>query len=1048
MKKRIISVLLILLMTLNSIPFISASADEVSFSGSDFSTNATIASRLDEVFAEYVPGKHYFVSNGGDNLNGNKNFPCTARGNGCGYFSYSWQCLGYVRWAQNKLLGCDEWSNPLFVELSGYSYATEANCKNWFKNNKSKLHPGAHIRFANHSILYLSQDDYGVTFLHCNWGKTCMVKFATLSWADFASVFGYVYYCTYYKDYYNLYPEDGSATPTVPGTYKTVVPNSTLNLRAEPTTASAVLSSIYDNTELVITKVQGNWGNTVFNGISGWISLDFAELIEPFTYNVKYISENTIDDSEVAFSGTIVVKDNTDPKDGYSFSGWSVQRSSDNKWYTVNGWFSDEELNNNGYDKELFTSGDRIVINDNWIDDVTKDETFTFHPHWEEAVFGIYKVNTPDSALNLRAEPTTSCTILDSIPHNTELNITKIQNGWGYTTYNNINGWVSLDFLQFVSPFIELKSLTVHSAPNKTRYYIGEKFLATGLVLLAEYTDGTQKLVTDYSYSSPYFQSAGETNINVSYEDMSIDIAVTVLPNPTITISDAYGVYGSKISVPINVSDNSHIGNGEFIIEYDSSVLDFTGCHSGELLENASVTVSKGYTNETIKISFNSNTSVVSAGTLIWLDFTVKGQPTTSTVSMNRMELYTTDNNIAPSAYSNGTVTVFQTVSSYETLFKSITHTVDDENIIFTVVTPATHLNRVKVTLADDKGGYIKYTDSYAVNSNGDYVWTLKVPCPESVTQYAFDARSTQTGKYLKEYSEYTISTTKSSVIKSVSAEISGNKTIFTVITKAGNYNRLRVGMSEGLTDNLAVSSSYEILSNGDYSWTITIPTQSEGTVLYFDLRDGETNKYIKNYYEYEIDLLKDVITNVTAVKSDNKLIFTVVTQAGNYSRLRVGLNKNLTDNLAIATKYTVNASGEYIWTISIDMPTESTTLYFDLRDAETNKYINNYYEYNYDAAVFSDDVIKSVQAKKSGNKTVFTVVTASGDYSRLRVGTSETLVGNLAVSTKYTVNSVGNYEWTISITTPDESTKLYFDLRDATTNKYICQHYIYDFEV
>ena len=1048
MKKRIISIILILLTALNSIPFISVSADEASFSGSDFSTNATIASRLDEVFAEYVPGKHYFVSDGGDNLNGNKNFPCTASGNGCGYFSYSWQCLGYVRWAQNKLLGCDEWTNSSFAELSGYSYATETNCKNWFQTNKNKLHPGAHIRFANHSILYLSQDDNGVTFLHCNWGRTCMVKFATLSWKDFASLFGYVSYCTYYKDYYNVYPEDGSATPKVPGTYKTVVPNSTLNLRAEPTTSSAVLSSIYDNTELVITKVQGNWGNTVFNGISGWVSLDFAELIEPFTYSIKYVSENAIEDSEVSFNGTVVVKDNTDPKDGYSFDGWSVQRSSDKKWYTVNGWFSNEELSSNGYEKELFTSGDRIVINDKWIDDVTKEETFTFHPHWEEAIFGIYKVNTPDSSLNLRAEPNTLCEVLDSIPHNTELNITKIQNGWGYTSYNNIKGWVSLDFVDFVSPFIELELLTIHTTPNKTRYYIGEKFNAAGLVLLAKYTDGTQKLVTDYSYSSSYFQAAGETNIPVSYENMSIDVTVTVLPNPTITISDAYGVYGSKISIPVNVTESSYIGNGEFIIEYDNTVLEFTGYHSGELLNSASITVGKGYTDGTIRISFNSSTSIVSAGALILLDFTVKGQPTTSSVSMNSMALYTTGGSIAPSAFSNGAVTVFPTVSSYDTLFKSITHTVNDENVIFTVVTPATELNRVKVTLSDDKSGYIKYTDSYTVNSDGDYVWTLKIPCPDIATLYSFDARSNKTGKYLKDYTEYTVTDTKSSIIKSVTAEISGKKTIFTVITKSGNYSRLRVGLSEGLTDNLAVASSYTILANGDYSWTITTPNQSEGTMLYFDLRDGETNKYIKNYYKYEIDLFEDVITNITAVKNNNKLTFTVVTNSGNYSRLRVGLNKNLTDNLAIAAKYTVNASGKYVWTISIDMPTESTTLYFDLRDAETNKYINNYYEYDFDAMVFSDEIIKSVQAKQNGSKTVFTVITAPGDYSRLRVGTSETLVGNLAVSTKYTVNSVGNYEWAITISTPVESAKLYFDLRDAATNKYICQHYIYNFEI
>ena len=1048
MKRKFLSVLLILLTLMNAIPFITTSADTVSYSGSDFSTNATIASRLDEIFAEYVPGKHYFVSDGGDNLNGNKNLPCTAYGNGCGYFSYSWQCLGYVRWAQNKLLGCDEWANPLFGELSGYSYATEANCKNWFQSNKSKLHPGAHIRFANHSILYLSQDDYGVTFLHCNWGKTCMVRFATLSWADFASLFGYISYCTYYTNYYTVFPENGTATSKSPGIYRTVVPNSTLNFRAEPSTSSAILNSIYDNTELVVTKVQGNWGNTVYNGVSGWISLDFAELIEPFSYNVEYVSDTEIEPSAVTFGGTIIVKDNTDQNGNYSFDGWSVKRSSDEKWYTSNGWFSDEELKNNGYSKVLFTSGDRIVVNENWIDDVTKDETFTFYSNWSEVELGIYKVVTPNSTLNLRAEPTTLSDVLDSIPDNTQLEITQVKSGWGYTTFNNIKGWVSLDFVEFVSAFSKIDSLSITTQPSKLKYYIGEKFNPSGMTVVANYKDGSQKTITDYTYSSAYFQTVGINEIIISYEGVTATVTVDVLANPEIKISDAYGIYGSNVKVPITVTADSYIGNGEFVIAYDSSVLEFSEYTIGEILSNSSVSVSENSSLGKIKIIFSSNTSIVSGGTLITLDFKIKANASSTSISMDSMNLYTITNSAAPSTYKNSTVNIFSQVTNYDNLFKSITHSIDGENVVFTVITPATTLNRVKVTLADDKGGYIRYTDSYTVNSDGDYVWTLKITSPEKTTQYAFDARSTETGKYLKDYCEYTVEYASSGIFKSVSAEISGNKTIFTVITKSGNFSRLRIGLSEGLADNLGVTSNYTVLESGDYSWKITVPSQTEGTVLYFDLRDGETGKYIKNFYKYEVDFMEDVISSVSATKKDDKIVFTVVTNAGNYSRLRVGLNKSLTNNLAVSTKYTINTSGEYIWTISIDVPTENTVLYFDLRDAETNKYLGNHYEYDLDVSLFSDSIIKSVEAKKNGSKTVFTVITSSGNYSRLRVGTNETLTGNLAVSTKYTVNSVGNYVWTITITTPSENCKLYFDLRDADTNKYICQHYIYDLEV
>ncbi len=919
MNKRLLSTFLILLIILTSLPISNASAaTDFYFAGSDHSSNASIASTLDYVVSVYVPGQHYFVSDGGNNINGNKNKPCTAYGNGCGYFGLAWQCLGYVRWVQYQLFGFHEMSSTAFVELSGYNNATASTCKNWFQTNKNKLHPGAHIRFANHSILYLSQDSNGVTFLHCNWGRTCMVKYATLSWSDFASLFGSVYYCNYYKDYYSAFPEDGSAVSKAPGLYKTVVPNSTLNFRSEPTTSSIVLASIPDNTQLTVTKIQGSWGYTTYNNISGWISLDFAELVEPFTYTVEYNTSADISPVEINFGSTISVSDNTESNDGYSFAGWTVQRKSDGKWFTDNGWFTEDEIEKNSYSKTLFTSGTRILFKETWIDDVTKEETFTFEPQWTKIELGKYKVNTPNSALNLRSEPTTSSIVLNSIPDKTELDITEINGKWGKTSYLGAAGWIHLDYVEFIAPFEKtITSLTVNTMPIKTEYFIGESLDVTGLTLTAKYNDGTSETITDFSYSEITFTTTGATRVTVSYD--------------------------------------------------------------------------------TFNVSFNVNVSV-------------------------------------------------KIVTEYEKLFKSITSESVDGNIIFTVTTPATTINRVKVALADDKSGYIKYSSTYEIDTNGDYVWTIKIPAPSETTQYAFDARSTISGKYLKDYHYQTITVEKQQLIKSVSELTSNGKTVFTVVTESGNYSRLRVGLSESLTDNLAVTPSYTINEDGDFVWTLSIKAQEEGTTVYFDLRDAETNKYIKEYYQYTTAVKEAVIKSVKATKSDNKLVFTVVTASGNYSRLRVGPQKSTANNLAISTKYTVNESGDFVWTISTDIPAENTTLYFDLRDAETNKYIENHYVYNVDVSQFSENIIKSVQATQNGDKTVFTVVTEAGNYSRLRVGTQKTTANNLAVSTKYTVNESGNYVWAISITTPADATTLYFDLRDAETSKYINQHYIYNF--
>lgn len=1049
MKTKIMSVLLVLFTLLNSIPFAMASAAESDYAGSNFSTNATIASRIDSICSQYIPGEQYFVSDGGDNLNGNKNYPCTASGNGCGYFSLSWQCLAYVRWCQNELFGFDEYSSN-FVELSGSDGSTETKCKTWFQNNKSKLHPGTHIRVsAGHSILYLSHDSNGVSFLHCNWGRTCIVKFETLTWSTFTSRFGYIQYANYYEDYYTAYPDNGTTEPggkTI-GIYITNTPNSTLNFRSEPSTSSSVLSSIYDNTELEITKIQNNWGYTVYNGIEGWISLDFAEFVKEFSYDVEYDSDN-VSSSTVSPNGTIAVKDNPDEKDGYSFDGWNVKRNSDGKWYTEDGWFTETELGKNGYSKALFTNGDKIVVNESWINDFT-NESFTFYAQWSEIKLGTYKVVTPNSTLNLRAEPSVSSTYLASIPDNTKLEITKIQDGWGYTSYNNINGWVSLNFVEFVSsqtPIIQ--SLSIGNSPNKTRYYIGEKFSNQGMTVFAEYSDGTQKAITDYTYSTAYFQTAGKTDITISYEGLSTSVTVTVLANPAITVAGTNGIYGSIVSIPVNVTANSYISNGNFIINFDSSVLEFSGYTAGKLLKNAALTVDGAYADGKIEVSFNSDTSITAEDTLIILNFKIKKAITSTEVSMGYMNFSTKENYTVPSSFTNAKINIFSQVTSYDKLFKDISYTYDDENVVFTVTTPAVALNRVKVTLAGDEGGYIKYTDSYTVNSDGDCVWILKIARTEEETKYAFDARSSETNKYLREYSYHTVLINKPSAIKSVSATLSEGETIFTVVTQSGNYNRLRVGLNENLVDNLGVVSSYTTNSNGEYVWMIDIPTQPDGTILYFDLRDADTNKYTKNCYKYEVNSTQNIVNSVTAEKKDDKVIFTVVTKSGNYNRLRVGPNKNLVDNLAVSNSYTVNSSGEYVWEISIDMPSEDAVLYFDLRDAATNKFIGACYKYNLDVSALNTIPIKSVVAKKDGGKTTFTVTTASGNYNRLRVGTQEKLTNNLAVSSSYTVNSSGDYVWTISIDTPSKDTMLYFDLRDASTNKYICQHYIYNLDV
>lgn len=60
---------------------------------------------------------------------------------------------------------------------------------------------------------------------------------------------------------------------------------------------------------------------------------------------------------------------------------------------------------------------------------------------------GYYAVKTSGSHLNLRAEASAEATKIAQIPNGTVVNVTKSVGGWAYVKYNNLQGWVSAEYL-------------------------------------------------------------------------------------------------------------------------------------------------------------------------------------------------------------------------------------------------------------------------------------------------------------------------------------------------------------------------------------------------------------------------------------------------------------------------------------------------------------------------------------------------------------------------------------------------------------------------
>jgi len=411
----------------------------------------------------------------------------------------------------------------------------------------------------------------------------------------------------------------------------------------------------------------------------------------------------------------------------------------------------------------------------------------------------------------------------------------------------------------------------------------------------------------------------------------------------------------------------------------------------------------------------------------------VSGTTTTTVGWINISNLgYVTGSNITAGifnkiVYVDGFIMeVEEPISTYE--IKSISHEVSNDKVIFTVVTTP-DFNRVKVTNADNLASYIAYSSNYVVNSDGDYVFTLSVSAVEGVSQYAFDGRRVDTNKYAKAYAytEIEVEETTPTII-SATHEISKGKIIFTVVTKSGAFSRMKVTTSDNLSGSLGVASTYTVNAEGNYVWTVKANEPSENTTYAFDLRNAETSKYLKEYFYYEAEAATPTIFSATYAVSDGKIVFTVVTKSGAFSRMKVTTSDNLSGSLGVANTYTVNAEGNYVWTIKAPEPSENTTYAFDLRNAETSKYLKEYFYCEVEAAT---PAILSANHTISGDKIIFTVVTKAGNYDRIKATLANNLGGSIAVGTTYSVDENGNYVWTIKAPV-SEAASYAFDLRVA----------------
>ncbi len=266
------------------------------------------------------------------------------------------QCMGFARFCQWRLFGTHDKEAPGdFYNAFGKKLSAGSWTANTVKNTFTKVGPGGHIRTgAGHSLFVISVSASGFITYECNTSnKDCLIYTRQWTWDTFYSYAGS-------RDllYYNMpYDFDGSGSVTPEddyeiGTYQ-ITANGGLNMRAEPSTSSAVLVTIPNNTIVQVTAVQkvGSyyWGYTSYEGKSGWIRLDYAIHQSATVKGIEITAlpsktTYTVGDQFTA-DGMVVQAKFTDGTAfeiaGYTCSGYNMQKAGSYTVKVTYGSFSD-----------------------------------------------------------------------------------------------------------------------------------------------------------------------------------------------------------------------------------------------------------------------------------------------------------------------------------------------------------------------------------------------------------------------------------------------------------------------------------------------------------------------------------------------------------------------------------------------------------------------------------------------------------------------------------------------------------------------------------
>jgi len=300
--------------------------------------------------------------------------PCETH-RGCSWQEGECSCNSF-----DKAIQCMGYAYKIAYEITGIS-AREFNKSTTLK--ASNLRVGDVIRFNNngHSICVTGVDGNNISFTDCNWDYKCGIRWGVTDVSYLKSKgFTYVLHLegnnrknTDLDFYEDVKPDETPEEEEKVESYEIwQMSNNNLNIRKTASASASVLGKIPDNAKYRVyakkTSADYLWGKVEYEGISGWVALNYSEYIKGKYDEPKFIeAEEKYTSREITLQWNAVSGADSYQLELFDKNGKSVKKYNTNKTkYTLtvpeNGNYSATVTAFNGFCESWKNESDKIAF--------------------------------------------------------------------------------------------------------------------------------------------------------------------------------------------------------------------------------------------------------------------------------------------------------------------------------------------------------------------------------------------------------------------------------------------------------------------------------------------------------------------------------------------------------------------------------------------------------------------------------------------------------------------------------------------------------------